>query len=120
MFSFTGSQFNFTTVLHSWEPSCDKSSACILKPLEALHLKCWKGVENRACIVHFREDVSSLPGVSSHEKGLDFKACAVLTVSRTMNSTHGLHASSRSGVGPRVHPIALCRKSVLVEYRHRR
>ena len=43
-------------VLHSCKPSCDKSSACILKPLEVLHLKCWKGVENSACIVHFRED----------------------------------------------------------------
>ena len=84
-------------------------------------MKCWKGVENRACIVHFSiyRGLRSLPGVSSHEKGLGFKACAVLTVSRTMNLTHGLHASSRSGAGPRVHPIALYRKSVLVEYFHR-
>ena len=33
-----------------------------------------------------------------------------------MHLKHGLHASSRSGAGPRGHPIALYRRSVLVEY----
>ena len=37
-----------------------------------------------------------------------------------MNLKHGLHASSRSGAGPHVHPIALYRRSVLVEYCLRR
>ena len=74
---------------------------------QSMHNSLWKGL-------------SSLPGVSSQERGLDFKAFAVLTASRTMNLTHGLHASSRSGAGPRVHPIALYRRSVLVEYRHTR
>ena len=56
-------------------------------------------------------ELSSLPGVSSHERVLDFEACAILAVPRKINLAHmhGLHTSSRLGAGPRIHPIALYR-----------
>ena len=185
-------------VLHSCEFSCDKSSACILKPLEALHLKGGKGVENRACVVHFRDRLQNSPyfcvfryaravkqkvwnetenrerdwGETPHTSYgrvrlarfarirllrhalpisllilrkkptvlqstlertklsarcfLTWKRARCLSLRSTDSvpsdelNTCGLQASSRSGAGPREHPIALCRKSVLVEYHHRR